>query len=142
MSERWEKSLQDWYDSRRSHLEYLDVDSVSKPTLSQLAHNRSIVRDNNNLHTKVLLKRCYVLEEKLEEQSLLIKKLEKGLEALTEEFLSSRPLTAKEVKELVVEIAEQPKLVEQEALKLTEELKGKLDKVEGLIKDLKEFITG
>nr|GMD11870.1 ORF1 protein [Ipomoea batatas]GMD48455.1 ORF1 protein [Ipomoea batatas] len=95
MSERWEKSLQDWYDSRRSHLEYLDLDSVKK-----------------------------------------------GLEALTEEFLSSRPLTAKEVKELVVEIAEQPKLVEQEALKLTEELKGKLDKVEGLIKDLKEFITG
>nr|GMD11868.1 ORF1 protein [Ipomoea batatas]GMD48453.1 ORF1 protein [Ipomoea batatas] len=132
MSERWEKSLQDWYDSRRSHLEYLDLETVSKPTLSQLAHNLSIVRDNNNLHTKVLLKRCYVLEEKLE----------KGLEALTEEFLSSRPLTAKEVKELVVEIAEQPKLVEQEALKLTEELKGKLDKVEGLIKDLKEFITG
>lgn len=142
MSERWEQSLQEWYESRRSHLKYLDLEDVSKPSTSQLAHNLSIIRDNTNLHAKVLLKRCYVLEEKIEDLQKQVKTLEKGLEALTSEFLASRPLTIKQVKDLVIEIAEQPKLVEREALRLTTDLKEKVDKVEDLIKDLKEFISG
>nr|GMC80062.1 ORF1 protein [Ipomoea batatas] len=128
MSERWEQSLQEWYESRKSHLKYLDLEDVSKPSTSQLAHNLSIIRDNTNLHTKVLLKHCYVLEEKIENLQKQIIVLEKGLEALTAEFLASRPLTIKQVKDLVVEIAEQPKLVEREALRLTADLQGKVDK--------------
>ncbi|KAG6531269.1 hypothetical protein ZIOFF_000553 [Zingiber officinale] len=41
---------------------------------------------------------------------------------LTIVYTENRPLTKQEVHKLVAEIAEQPKLIEKEALKLTEEL--------------------
>lgn len=43
---------------------------------------------------------------------------------------------------LVQEIAEQPKLVEKEALRLTEELNHKTQKVENLLHEVKRLITG
>ncbi|XP_071740683.1 uncharacterized protein [Rutidosis leptorrhynchoides] len=51
------------------------------------------------------------------------------------------PLTKKEVLELVNEIAQQPKLVEEQALKLTKDLNHKIQSVEHLLHSVKNLIA-
>lgn len=53
-----------------------------------------------------------------------------------------KPLTKLEVSALVSEIARQPKLVEEEALRLTANLEHQVQRVEHLIKEVKKLITG
>nr|GFB76200.1 hypothetical protein [Tanacetum cinerariifolium] len=52
----------------------------------------------------------------------------KSLQQISTEIQQSKPLTKREVLNLVQEIAEQPKLVEKEALRLTEDLNQKVQK--------------
>ncbi|GJY54512.1 Orf y [Tanacetum coccineum] len=66
----------------------------------------------------------------------------KSLQQISTEIQQSKPLTKREVLNLVQEIAEQPKLVEKEALRLTEDLNQKIQKVEHLLHEVKKLITG
>ncbi|KAG6525418.1 hypothetical protein ZIOFF_015374 [Zingiber officinale] len=52
----------------------------------------------------------------------------------------NKPLTKQEVRALIAKLAEQPKLLEKEALKLTEELNKKLERVETLLHKLERNI--
>ncbi|GJV72424.1 putative reverse transcriptase domain-containing protein [Tanacetum coccineum] len=58
------------------------------------------------------------------------KEYSKGLQQISSELQESKPLTKREVLELVEEIAQQPKKVEEEALKLTTELEKKVKRIE------------
>lgn len=69
-------------------------------------------------------------------------KLEKAFNKISTEIQQSKPLTRREVLNLVQEIAEQPKLVEKEALRLTESLNTKIQEVEHLLHEVKRLITG
>lgn len=68
--------------------------------------------------------------------------LNRELQALRSDYLSRRPLSKKDVEELVLRISEQPKLVEQQTEALTRELSEKVDKVEALIHRLEKVIIG
>ncbi|GJV70064.1 Orf y [Tanacetum coccineum] len=128
MSERFEKAIQDWYDrSRTANLEYLDLSGISKIKLSDLSHNSSVIYDRLLLFSKVSIKHFNNIKEQNEVLSEKIvdcenqKEFSKGLQQISSEVQGSKPLTKKEVLELVEEIAQQPKKVEEEALKLTAE---------------------
>lgn len=87
-------------------------------------HSRvGVVYNRLSLLLKVSLKHFHSLKE--ENQSLRneVAQLRTSVSSLEKEVLSQRPLTKTEVKALVIEIAKQPKLVGEEALKLTEELR-------------------
>ncbi|GMN71804.1 hypothetical protein TIFTF001_055576, partial [Ficus carica] len=66
--------------------------------------------------------RSTAILERLEKLESKLGSLEIGLKELTAEVTQNRPLTSQEVKTLVQEIAKQPKLVEEEALRISEEL--------------------
>nr|AWD78009.1 hypothetical protein [Grapevine Roditis leaf discoloration-associated virus] len=140
MSEKWEKSIQDWYNnSRTANLEYLDLAEKEKPTNTHLFHNLAVVYDRLNLQSRVNLKNLKNILERIEKQELRLENLEKSVKNLTKVFVENKPLTTVEVRRLVQEISKQPKLVEQEALRLTEELRLKLERVEVLVKKVESW---
>nr|AMN88378.1 hypothetical protein [Grapevine Roditis leaf discoloration-associated virus] len=140
MSEKWEKSIQDWYNnSRTANLEYLDLAEKEKPTNTHLFHNLAVVYDRLNLQSRVNLKNLKNILERIERQELRLENLERSVKNLTKVFVENKPLTATEVRRLVLEISQQPKLVEQEALKLTEELRLKLERVEVIVKKVESW---
>ncbi|KAG6512726.1 hypothetical protein ZIOFF_030855 [Zingiber officinale] len=61
---------------------------------------------------------------------------------LRQDYLKRRPLSKKDVEELVIKLSEQPKHIEKQTETLTEELSKKVDKVEELINHLKQVIVG
>lgn len=153
MSERWEESLRRWYEtSPTANLEYLNLESYQKVTNQHLANNISFNIDktiaSSRFHAKLLKK---VQEEQTRNQEDLqsqIEQLQQDLQQQTrhirqlEETISGfHPLTSGEVRSLVSEITKQPKLAEQEALRLTEELKKQVLEVKQAVSDLKAFIT-
>ncbi|CDN68222.1 hypothetical protein [Grapevine Roditis leaf discoloration-associated virus] len=140
MSEKWERSIQDWYNnSRTANLEYLDLAEKEKPTNTHLFHNLAVVYDRLNLQSRVNLKNLKHILERIERQELRLENLEKSVKNLTKVFVENKPLTAIEVRRLVQEISQQPKLVEREALKLTEELRLKLERVEVIVKKVESW---
>ncbi|GJZ96793.1 heme peroxidase [Tanacetum coccineum] len=162
MSERFEQEIQYWYDNSRTvDPEYIVFNETSpKPTPTDLANNLACVYSRLNLFSKVALKnyksisekqkelesRVQNCQEKLESCEELLRKTQsetrKSLQQISTEIQQSKPLTKREVLNLVQEIAEQPKLVEKEALRLTEDLNQKIQKVEHLLHEVKKLITG
>ena len=163
MSERFEKSIQDWYNTRSADLEYLNLEipkstlfetkeveqfycfhknkvrhqSFSEnPQLNYISDNIVCLVSNNrkffeqvNIGSKVEIKHLYQIHQTLEKHENHIEVLKKNqkliinkITQLTQEIDHHKPLTKKQVYELVEEIAKQPKLVEAEALKLILEL--------------------
>lgn len=55
--------------------------------------------------------------------------------------IENRPLTKTEVVDLVKEIAKQPKLIEAEALRLTEDLNNKLNRVEEILRKVERWLA-
>lgn len=146
MSARFERSIEDWYaHSRTVNLEYLNLE-VSKPSLSHLSHNLDVIYDRLSLHSKVSVSEYHKLLELLSDihqsQSSFQRKIQKELQQLQALVESQRPLTKLEVQSLVSEIAQQPKLVEKEALRLTSNLDNQVQRIEHLIKEVKHLITG
>ncbi|KAG6487553.1 hypothetical protein ZIOFF_056141 [Zingiber officinale] len=118
------QNIKEWYNkSRTVSLEYLDLADTPKPKVFELANNIGVVYDRVSLLSKVSLKHFYALKEENRALRYEISVLQKAVSSLEKEVLCQNPLTKTEVRELVREIARQPKLVEEEALKLTEELK-------------------
>lgn len=54
-------------------------------------------------------------------------------------YIENKPLTKQEVKELVAELAQQPKLIEQEVLRISSDLTKKLDRTEALLVKLERW---
>lgn len=127
MSARFERCIQEWYSAARTaDLDFLDLSGLQKPSPSQIANNLAVIYDRLNLHSRVCIKDSHKqlelfsqIEAKLEVSFQKIEKQQKELQKLIE---LQKPLSKTEVLGLVEEIAQQPKLVEQEALRLTEKL--------------------
>ncbi|GJU81716.1 Orf y [Tanacetum coccineum] len=128
MSERFEQEIQYWYDNSRTvDPEYIVFNETSpKPTSTDLANNLACVYNRLNLFSKVALKnyksisekqkelesRVQNCQEKLESCEELLRKTQsetrKSLQQISTEIQQSKPLTKREVLNLVQEIAEQP----------------------------------
>nr|UUL70702.1 P1 [Taro bacilliform CH virus] len=142
MSDRWENAVQEWYSSRTANLEYLDlsIPEDKKPSQKELAHNLSVVYDRVCLSSRVHLKNFKSILERLEA-------LESENRELNHKFLKLQkfiqglpiPLTGSEVHALVKEIAAQPKLVEEQAIQISQELEKKLERVEHVLKKVEEW---
>ncbi|GKA41464.1 ARID DNA-binding domain-containing protein [Tanacetum coccineum] len=95
---------------------------------------------------KELGSRVQSCQEKLESCEELLRKTQSetrlSLQQISTGIQQSKPLTKREVLNLVQEITEQPKLVEKEALRLTEDLNQKIQKFEHLLHEVKKLITG
>ncbi|KAG6524306.1 hypothetical protein ZIOFF_014212 [Zingiber officinale] len=129
--------------SRTINLEYLDLADTAKPKLSEVANNVGVIFDRVSILSKVSLKHFYSLKEEIRELRHNISSiLQKAVSSLEKELISRKPLTQTEVRNLVREISQQPKLVKEEALKLTEELRKGVRKVEYLIEEIKQLIGG
>lgn len=140
MLETWEKAIQDWYEhSHTSNLEYLDLASETKVNTCQLSHNITVVYDKTCLSARVNLKNFKQILERYQNLEKEISKLKVALKNLTTVFTENRPLTKQEVRELIAEIAKQPKLVEEEAQRLTRDLARKLDRVENLLHKIENW---
>lgn len=143
MSELWEEAIQKWYtDSRTSHLDYLDLAEDKSPSRKELAHNLAVVYDRTCLSSRVNLRNFKLLLEKTQQLDEKIQKLERATKTLSALFKESKPLTKTEVRELVIEIAKQPKVIEEEALKLTQDLDRKILRVEALLTKIEGQIFG
>lgn len=130
-----EKSLKDYLD-RSTEPEYLDLYIVDKPTNKQLANNLCYLNHQAKLLSRVSLKHFFKLQEELQELKAENRRLRKELVNLTKEVVENRPLTEKKVQDLVLRITEQPKEIEQQAVRLTEDLQKKLLRVEEILKKL------
>ena len=160
MSERFERAIQDWYDhARTANLEYLNLSEVSHPKLKDIRNNIDVIYDHLNLSTKVIIKHLHDI--KLENSFIKLELVEckqqikknqkeshKALQQISSEVRGVKPLTKAEVLVLVEEIAQQPKKVEEEALRLTTELEKKIHKVdeqvhkvERLLKEVQQYAT-
>nr|CAE81283.1 hypothetical protein [Cacao swollen shoot virus] len=141
MSSRWENSIQEWYEkSHTANLEYLDLASTSKVTNNQLAHNLAVTFDRINLGNRVFIKNLKQIQESILELNTRIDTVEVALRRLTKQFRENKPLSESEVKRLVEEIARQPKIVEKQALEISQQLELKLEKVEKLLHKLDQWV--
>nr|AHM92955.1 hypothetical protein [Banana streak MY virus] len=133
------------------HVNTYRSDLGFKVVISSLTKERKLNLQNKEelekLHKKLELfgdldkiVRSQRTELKKANQSL--EDLNRELQALRSDYLSRRPLSKKDVEELVLRISEQPKLVEQQTEALTRELSEKVDKVEALIHRLEKVIIG
>nr|ASG91842.1 ORF1 [Cacao swollen shoot virus] len=137
MSARWENSIQEWYEkSHTANLEYLDLATTSKVTNNQLAHNLSVTFDRISLGNRVFIKNFKQIQESILEVHRKIESVESSVKKIQKQLRENKPLTEGEVRNLVKEIAQQPKIVEEQALRLTQELEAKLDRVEKLLHQL------
>nr|ASG91889.1 ORF1 [Cacao swollen shoot virus]ASG91894.1 ORF1 [Cacao swollen shoot virus] len=141
MSSRWENSIQEWYEkSHTANLEYLDLASISKVTNNQLAHNLAVTFDRVNLGNRVFIKNLKQIQESILGLNTRIDTIEVTLRRLTKQFRENKPLSESEVKRLVEEIAQQPKIVEKQALEISQQLELKLEKVEKLLHKLDQWV--
>lgn len=113
-----------------------------KPTRKELANNIAVVYDRTCLSSRVNLRNFKLLLEKNQELEKQVKRLEKAVKTLSATFSENKPLTKTEVRELVSEISKQPKLVEKEALELTQNLDQKILRVEKLLSKIEKQIFG
>nr|AYH52617.1 ORF1 [Dioscorea bacilliform AL virus 2] len=142
MSDIWEKNILTWYaTSSTSNLKYLDLAETDNPKKKELANNIAVCYDRICLSSKVHLKHFKILEEQIQELRAENERLTLALKELTKEVIENRPLTEKEVKKLVKQIVAQPKLVEQQTIALAEDLKKKINQVEGLIHRIKDTVS-
>nr|QIM56929.1 ORF1 protein [Cacao swollen shoot Togo B virus] len=141
MSSRWENSIQEWYEkSHTANLEYLDLASTSKVTNNQLAHNLAVTFDRVSIGNRVFIKNLKQIQESILEVNTRIDTVEVALRRLTKQFRENQPLSESEVKRLVEEISQQPKIVEKQALEISRQLEQKLEKVERLLHNLGQVI--
>nr|ASG91834.1 ORF1 [Cacao swollen shoot virus] len=137
MSARWENSIQEWYEkSHTANLEYLDLATTSKVTNNQLAHNLAVIFDRLSLSNRVFIKNLKQIQESLLELERRIQSIERSVTKVQKHQKENQPLTETAVRKLVSEIAQQPKIVEEQALRLTQELDLKLERVEKILHQL------
>ena len=137
MSERWERSVEEWYEkSKTSRLEHLDLANQQKVSTRELANNISVIYDRLLLFSRVTIKHFKVLEEKQEKLEKEFSKFRILISELTSEVTERKPLSKQEVRELVKEIAAQPKLIEEQSLKIAADLDEKVRRIEESVNKL------
>ncbi|WAK97198.1 hypothetical protein [Fatsia badnavirus 1] len=141
MSERWEQSISDWYEkSRTANLEYLDLSSTqSKVTTSDLANNLAVIFDRISLFSRISIKNHKVLLEKFTALEAENRKLKQEVANLSKLVIENQPITKSQVLEITEQISKQPKAIEEQAVKLSLDLKLKLEKVEALIEKISSW---
>ena len=143
MSKLWEEAIQKWYtDSHTSHLDYLNLAETSKPTKKELAHNISVIYDRTCLSSRVNLRNFKLLLEENRNLEHRVKNLESSITTLSSLLIKNKPLTQADVQKLVLEITKQPKLIEEEALRLSQSLDQKLQRIEILLSKIEKQIFG
>ena len=143
MSKLWEEAIQKWYtDSHTSHLDYLNLAETSKPTKKELAHNISVIYDRTCLSSRVNLRNFKLLLEENRNLEHRVKNLEASITTLSSLLIKNKPLTQVDVQKLVLEITKQPKLIEEEALRLSQSLDQKLQRIEILLSKIEKQIFG
>ncbi|KAG6486566.1 hypothetical protein ZIOFF_055143 [Zingiber officinale] len=108
--------------------------------ISELAHNLGVVYDKVSSLSKVSIKHFYSLKEENQALQREVAQLRTSVCNLEKELISHKPLTKVEIKSLAIEIANKPKSIEEEAIKLTEELNISIKRVEGLIESVRGLI--
>lgn len=141
MSDRFEKSISEWYSKVRTiDLEYLDLTTIKRPSTSDLGNNLGIVYNQINLLSRVSLKHFHSLKEENKALKSEIARLRASVSNLETELVSYKPLSKGEVKTLVAEIIiNQPN---KEASRLSAELRSSTRKVEKLLEEVKTLISG
>lgn len=167
----WQKQLEEFKDAQdteTSRLAYLDLSSTPKPKLSDLAHNLRILSFRTALGDKVNLAATHVAQKQVlataqeqhEEVKRQLKALKKDLQQHSQVAASQQqeilkqvsqikarlggihPLTKEDVRDLVLQLIEQPKAIERQTEELTLQLSSKVDRVEKLIRELEDKLTG
>ncbi|AXP07688.1 ORF1 protein [Enset leaf streak virus] len=165
--ENWKNS----HNLDKARLDYLDLAEKDKVTNKDLAWNIQIFGYRSDLAGKVNLAATHVAEgkiikelrkdniklqnsvracknaidtQKFEIQSLREAQdtIRKEVSELKEALFQRRPLSKRDVEELVLRISEQPKFIEQQTEALTIELSQKVDKIEKLIHRLEKTLVG
>ena len=143
MSGLWEESIQKWYlDSRTSHLDYLNLAETINPSRKELAHNISVIYDRTCLSSRVNLRNFKLLLEENQNLEKRIKDLESSVKILSSLLIENKPLTKTEIRKLVLEISKQPKIIEEEALRLSKNLDQKIQRIEILLSKIEKQIFG
>lgn len=143
MSKLWEEAIQKWYtDSHTSHLDYLNLAETPKPTKKELAHNISVIYDRTCLSSRVNLRNFKLLLEENRNLEHRVKNLEASITTLSSLLIKNKPLTQVDVQKLVLKITKQPKLIEEEALRLSQSLDQKLQRIEILLSKIEKQIFG
>ncbi|KAG6469582.1 hypothetical protein ZIOFF_070511 [Zingiber officinale] len=96
-------------------------------------------------HPSVVDMRCGgkpKIQEQLEELKKENQKLSEAVRNLTKEVLENKPLTKRQLKDLIIKITEQPKQREQQVVQLSEELKQKVDKATNSYKEALQATEG
>ena len=152
MSDRFEQTIKDWYDSSRTaNLEFSYIPENHNPKPSDIYNNVSCIYDKLFLFAKISIKNFHLVIQHLEKLEHRLEKCEenirktqsetiKSLRQISSEIHETKPLTKKEVLVLVKEISQQPKFVEEQALKLSEDLNQKIQRIEVLLKEVKTTI--
>ena len=104
MTNIWEQNIKEWYEkSGTSRLNYLDLASTEKPSTKELAHNIAVIYDRVCLSSKVNLKefrsqqiQIQSLESSVQQLGEKIKRLEKGINSLTQVFLENNSCSREE----------------------------------------------
>lgn len=139
MSERWERSVKDWYDNARtSNLEYLDLHTVTKSTKAQLSHNQDVIYDRLNLQSRVHLRN---FKEILEKLFILETKFQNLAQTLARAQKDQNPLSESQIKTLFVNLSQKPKEIEAEALALSKELERKISRVETVLHKVEAWLS-
>lgn len=156
---------------RQARLEFLDLANQEKVSHKDLAWNIQVFGFRSDLAGKVNLAATHVAKEQvikelredniklqnsvracksaINAQKAEIQKLKESQDIIQQEVLGlkealiqRRPLSKKDVEELVLRISEQPKFIEQQTEALTVELSSKVDRVEKLIHKLEKTLIG
>lgn len=137
--------------SNNHHKHSVESSNSQLNTLTDLAlvnHlNLEFTHSRVGLSARIALKYFHSLSDRLREQdeqlrsiSATQKKILKQLKSLEGELEQHRPLSRTDVQQLVQEIAQQPKLVEAEALRLTKDLEARTQEVRDLLKEVKKAL--
>lgn len=165
------KNLRSSHSKDIAELDYLDLASQPKVTNKDLSYNLRILQYRVDLGQKVIFTAIRQSQEltlqdikgdqkKIQQsiqacknvvikQQQQIEDLSKGQAVIHQEVLrlkealrNQKPLTKKDVEELVVTISQQPKFIEKQTEALTEHLAQEVAEVQKLIKRLEKVLMG
>ncbi|CAM8966722.1 unnamed protein product [Rhodiola kirilowii] len=147
MADRFERSIQDWYQNRRTaDLEFLNL---ANPNISDLSNNITVLYDKLLLHSKISISHFHRSQELLSQQTdaleSRLRRIEqtqqeilRSLQSIEDEVFHKRPLTQEEVFCLIHETKNQ----EAEILRITTKTEEQQRQLLDLVSQLKKTLIG
>ena len=134
--------------SFNTHNHSKDPNLLISDDLNLLKYNLQSLNNSYFTSTNLFIKRFREVREVQEHLGkqvsglhIAINNLSKKVNQIGVTLQSHQPLTVIQVKQLVEEIAQQPKLIEAEALKLTEDLNKKIAIVHNLLEEIQRSLV-